>query len=133
MLLQYFVREKPVILGWEVIHLENERISCMHRMFCSSLWPHRMPFIAPPVAGKLGGRVVINANRRAEECLGHTGPLSLSCRGGPALLCLQNHRSKVKAKELPSQMVSFSLNISSSVANDSLGCEVFIQNNVLFH
>lgn len=31
----------------------------MYKVLHSNLWPHRMPFIVPAVAGKLGGRVII--------------------------------------------------------------------------
>lgn len=41
----------------------------MHKVFHSNLWPHRMPFIVPAVAGKLGGRVIISLIAELKDAL----------------------------------------------------------------
>lgn len=38
-------------------------------MFHSDLWPHRMPFIVPAVAGKLEGRVIITLMAKLKHTL----------------------------------------------------------------
>lgn len=41
----------------------------MHKVLPSNLWPHRMPFIVPAVAGKLGGRAIIRLIAELKDAL----------------------------------------------------------------
>lgn len=41
----------------------------MYKVLHSNLWPHRMPFIVPAVARKLGGRVIITLITKLKDAL----------------------------------------------------------------